>query len=448
MVKIEVINKSVECYNEDPVMLREEMTIMAGKAAGICYMSDDYLSNGIQNISNAIKRAKRTANTGHLSVFEHGHLSLLIHTSKMMAMLLNSLNFYSTSEKSARYTPMCPETDLEQQMFNKWKARFVSLIDTYYHGKYSETDIEKLAMENARYMISVFTPTILEYTAPYNRLVMTVQWLYDVANTVDELLEYSANNDDDRIYHQYEYFYSRLSKECKQLANELGKILGISKEDPLIVDRKNIGIEFIRTVGYINKLRNIVPKEELFKNAYENSKRDEYFGDIYASKYEASFAAVAQDERHRTTHINIDLTEVHESYIPKIIRGSAYEIEWKNDFETLISNKIMPQGTMLEVYESGRFEDFYLKCKERLCSRSQLEIMEITREQVVKFAQNYDILCYMNQKMLDSMIRQGNHVNYKKPETIIVESRCRFSDFSCVEPCKIQNDTINYYRNI
>ena len=39
---------------------------------------------------------------------------------KIIAMLLNSLGMYATSEKSARYTIMKPETELEETLYNKW----------------------------------------------------------------------------------------------------------------------------------------------------------------------------------------------------------------------------------------------------------------------------------------------------------------------------------------
>ena len=86
--------------------LRKDSMVFSGKAAGICYMPDDYLSNGIQNDETALKRALGNAKSGHYSVFEHSHISFLIETTKAMAMVLNSTKLYTTSEKSARYTKM------------------------------------------------------------------------------------------------------------------------------------------------------------------------------------------------------------------------------------------------------------------------------------------------------------------------------------------------------
>ena len=444
---VKVINKTVELNEyEDGKQIREDMTIIAGKAAGICYMPDDYLDKGIQDIEKAKKRANNTAKSGHFSVFEHGHISFLINTSKMMAMILNSTGLYSTSEKSARYTVMKPNTELEGLMYTKWKNRFIGLISAYYKSMYNDKDIEKLAMENARYMTSVFTPTLMEFTVPYNRAVMLPQWLNQLAVSIDLLMEQNIEDNHKSPYSDYAYFYNQIAMESRYLAEELSKAIGVSMEDPLLVDLKHIDIDFIRAAGYVSKLRSIC--EDNCFNAYDNSKRTEFYSDVYISNYKASFAEIAQAERHRTLHYTIDLPMELDCYVPKMLRGSAFEIEWRDDFKSLLKNRVVPQCTLVDITENGRFEDFFLKCKERLCSRAQLEIMEITRDQVVKFAMESNNLCIMNKKMLDSMIRQTPNVNYKKPETIIVESRCRFTDFVCKEPCKIANDTINYYRNI
>ena len=112
--------------------MNRELTILSGKAAGVCYMPDDYAENGIQDEVKALKRAAGNSESGHHSVYEHGQISFVIKTSKMMAMVLNSLGVYTTSEKSARYTKMQPETELELELYNKWKKKVQDLILSYY----------------------------------------------------------------------------------------------------------------------------------------------------------------------------------------------------------------------------------------------------------------------------------------------------------------------------
>ena len=442
-VKLIGITKQITQNELPELKVREEMQIFAGKAAGICYMPDDYFSKAFDDDEKSINRSKRNAVNGHYSVYEHGHINLIIKTSKIMAMILNSLNLYATSEKSGRYTAMKPETELEQEMYAKWKNVFVELITPFYEKYLTEKEIDKLAMENARYMISVFTPTVMEYTIPYNRAILTCGWLYELADTIETFVD-----EHPKVLpkiSKYDYFYDRVKDECNELADLISGQIGITKNDHILDDHKKIGIEFFRTFGALYKA-NMNGKESvdmLSKFKFDNDNINEYFGDVYTSRYKASFAELAQGERHRTLHYSMELPERLNPYIPKIIRGSAYEVEWTRDFDNLISNKIIPQGTLVDIVEQGRFVDFVLKCKERLCSRAQLEIMEITRDQLTRFTHYTGNLSYANRALLEGMIIRPKNGN----GDFVVKSRCNFPGYKCKEPCKVVNTNINYYRN-
>ena len=442
-VKLIGITKQITQDEMPELKVREEMQIFAGKAAGICYMPDDYFSKAFDDDEKSINRSKRNAVNGHYSVYEHGHINLIIQTSKIMAMILNSLNLYATSEKSGRYTVMKPETELEQEMYAKWKNVFVELITPFYEKYLTEKEIDKLAMENARYMISVFTPTVMEYTIPYNRAILTCGWLYELADTIEIFVD-----EHPKVLpkiSKYDYFYDRVKDECNELADLISGQIGITKNDHILDDHKKIGIEFFRTFGALYKA-NMNGKESvnmLSKFKFDNDNINEYFGDVYTSRYKASFAELAQGERHRTLHYSMELPERLNPYIPKIIRGSAYEVEWTRDFDKLISNKIIPQGTLVDIVEQGRFVDFVLKCKERLCSRAQLEIMEITRDQLTRFTHYTGNLSYANRALLEGMIIRPKNGN----GDVVVKSRCNFPGYKCKEPCKVVNTNINYYRN-
>ena len=298
-------------------------------------------------------------------------------------------------------------------------------------------------MENARYMISVFTPTVMEYTIPYNRAILTCGWLYELADTIETFVD-----EHPKVLpkiSKYDYFYDRVKDECNELADLISGQIGITKNDHILDDHKKIGIEFFRTFGALYKA-NMNGKESvnmLSKFKFDNDNINEYFGDVYTSRYKASFAELAQGERHRTLHYSMELPERLNPYIPKIIRGSAYEVEWTRDFHKLISNKIIPQGTLVDIVEQGRFVDFVLKCKERLCSRAQLEIMEITRDQLTRFTHYTGNLSYANRALLEGMIIRPKNGN----GDVVVKSRCNFPGYKCKEPCKVVNTNINYYRN-
>ncbi len=163
--------------HEDNNINDKEMYTFGGKVAGICYMQEDYFENKYDNDELAEKRAKFVANTGHHSVFDHSYITLKFSgIPKILAMLLNSTEYYTTSEKSARYTVMQPQSELETTMYEKWTAKFEELIIKKY-PKMDDKLISKLAIENARYMLSVYTPTTMAWTVSFRQLAYVVRWL-------------------------------------------------------------------------------------------------------------------------------------------------------------------------------------------------------------------------------------------------------------------------------
>lgn len=432
MSKVKLIGKTVETTDNENII--EETLIFSGKAAGICYMPDDYFEEGIQNIDNANKRAKNNIKSGHSSVFEHEHVNLIIHTSKMMAMTLNSLNLYSTSEKSGRYTVMKPETELEENLYTKWTEIFKNLISSYYTGDlaYTEKETEKLARENARYMLSAFVPTVFEYTVPFNRAVLTCIWLHDLAEKV--------NNPNFQNHYPNIFFYNRIAKEAVELADQIAEALKLGEYDNTLhrysnfplTDNKKIGITFFNDFNKYGK-HHYLDEDNLCEHS-------EYYGWVYNTQYVASLATIACAERHRTLHFKIqstftnDIDNTFDCYIPKIIRNTPFELEWRADFKSLTEKEIVPLATLFLVEESGRVEDFISKCKERCCARAQLEINDITNELILTY---YNALQESNtdfrvQQMISSMIE----FNTGKDIDMSVRPRCKFPDFTCSEGCK------------
>lgn len=456
-MKVELILRSFEKDNDnndyfEPEKLNEDMKIIAGKAAGICYMPDNYLDEGIQNKEAAIKRSCLNAKSGHYSVYEHGHVTFMIECSKAMAMVLNSTRLYSTSEKSARYTKMKPKTELEVELYNKWKNIFSDIIRAYYKDILTDKEVEKLAMENARYLTSVFTPTTMEFTVPFSRAILLCGWLDELANIIDlsDVAEsYNSYVKSELFYNNY---YKELAKEASEMANEMRKCIGICKDNPLLKDHKDIGINFFSLFSYIRTAL----KLKLFNNNYidyiefEKYDKKEYYGDVYCSKYKASFASIAQLQRHRTLNVSIYdmINQTIECYIPNMIKNTRYEEEWVNDFDKLLEEGVCPQATLMNVIETGSFEDFVLKCKERLCARAQLETAEIVRDQVYNFCKynnndNYhENLSYMNYVILLNMRK----MTCDSAKDIKVKTRCKFTGYICNEPCKF--DKSNYNRII
>ncbi|MBO5387998.1 MAG: FAD-dependent thymidylate synthase [Lachnospiraceae bacterium] len=428
-MRVQVIAKTEEVKDiSKKLELDRENTILAGKMAGICYMPDDYLDKAIQDDDAAIKKAKFTASNGHHSVYEHGHITFLFTgIPKILAMILNSINVYTTSEKSARYTLMKPETETEQLKYEKWKVKMQELILATYpdmdddilntrlckkfgidkitlvkdnkllvsdesfkllgsEGKLQDAyevlaDLKtsetlpsyKLAMENARYMLSVFTPTVMSWTVSYRELCYVVDYF-------DKLKDSLENMDGE--------FNKRLHNVVDEFLGELAPLV----DDRLVFENKKEYLRFLPVQHGIT--------EDIGST---------YFGDTYTSKYKASFAQVAQCQRHRTLRVRIifsgDKPNEYGYYIPEIVKEAGLKKEWLKDMYEV--GKYYPQGTLVQVVEQGLFEDFVLKCKERLCGRAQLEIMMMTEKLMWEFITHKDNLSEYNKKLLNSVTKDG-----------------------------------------
>lgn len=367
-----------------------ELVILGGKLAGICYMKDDYLSADVQNKEKALKRANMTSKSGHHSVFDHGYVTIqLTGIPKILAMILNSTQFYTTSEKSARYTVMKPETSLENEVYEKWSRILESKIKSVYKH-INDKDVSKLAQENARYLISVFTPTSMAYTTSYRQLNYIADWC--------DKLVVSLNNLNGN-------FNNRLKESTTELRDLIVGLLG--ERD--IYDNKDSSFDFmVHQVG-----ENI------------DGHRD-YIGNVYSIKYLTSLASLAQDERHRTINYKMlftgDRADEFGFYIPEIILDEPSLVhEWLKDIKSVAY--CYPQGTLVTVVEEGSASNFFLKCKERLCGRAQLEIMRNTVNNLKKFDELKYSLSSINREKINSMTQDG------------FVTKCGFKDFKCTEGC-------------
>ena len=458
----------------DTELINKELTVFSGKAAGVCYMPEDYAENGIQDADKALKRAEGNSKSGHHSVYEHGQISFVVKTSKMMAMVLNSLGVYTTSEKSARYTKMQPETELELELYNKWKGKVQSLILSRYPDtddallntrlckklgienkkivknniievssenidilgssekiilaadildelKNSETlPSYKLAQENARYMISVFTPTTMMYTVSFRQLHLVIDYLFKLEANCDNL------NDE---------FSKKLMIDARELRKAFEEQLGEKR----IYENKNQYIRFLEyqhkgdLVGIFNRKWKPVEENEKLREKFLKDGKKEVIGDSYTLVYTGSLAMLAQAQRHRTIRYTMYMKEVGEFgfYIPPIVADAGLTEEWCKDIESVAY--CIPQGTMVRITEQGIFEDLVLKCKERLCGRAQLEIALSTKHNLEKFTslEGLSKLSRLNINLLETIT-----VPFEDGKGFKVVPKCQFSDFTCTEGCQ------------
>ena len=371
-MKISVLGATKEKY----VLPKEDAIIFSGKAAGICYMPDtlDELFN--EEKEKTLKRANRTLISGHHSVFDHPTYNLALEDiPKILAMILNNEGMYTTSEKSARYTKM-KLADREKELYEKWIDIYCKEISKEYPN-INEKQVLKLAQENARYLISIFTPsTTMEYTVSLRQINYIMSWFEDFIDFAED---------------------TPFNKMLKPYLKEFNKQL------------QNLKVEGLNSSIKKRKL-------SLFD---DRKNRKEEFGENYCVTYKGTFAEFAQAQRHRTIDYKITIPDVNEYYIPLIIRENEnLSKEWIKDISSLYDK--YPQGLLVNINERGTVENFVLKTKERLCGAAQLEIMLQTKDILDKYIET---------------TRNTNTEVYEYLREFESGVRCKYKDWKCTSPC-------------
>lgn len=332
---------------------KETAIKLAGKIAGICYDKEGFSHLENEPEEKTMRRVNMTLNNGHHSVYDHISISFnLQNLPKILAMVLNNEHQYTTSEKSARYTPVVKQdgsiiTENEERLYNKWIDIFKIKIKLQYGNIYNDAKIQKLAQENARYLVTVFMPTQIIYTTSLRQINYIASWMQNYIENAD------MNNT----------FERKLSLSMQELLEGLADVNVL--EEGLLQNEK------YRNFSIFGK---------------DLNKKETHFGDVYSTLYKGSFAQLAQAHRHRTLDYQMEMLDKKEYFIPPIIADDKMLIdEWLGDMQ--IVKDVNPQGELIKISEVGKYEDFILKCKERLCSAAQLEIMLQTKKTLEKYKQ-------------------------------------------------------------
>ena len=396
MIKVDIAKAYFE--DEEGKLDLDSSLMLSGKFAGVCYDQEGYNHLKNEPVEKTRKRISLTKDNGHHSVYDHIYMSLNItNIPKILAMVLNNEKEYTTSEKSARYTPIKPGkdsviTEQEHKLYEKWMEIFKRKIKDMYGDIYDDNKIKKLAQENARYLVTVFMPTTMVYTVSLRQINYIVSWLQRYIAECDE------NKD----------FERKLAAAMQEFISELERLNIL--DAGLLTNDKNRSIS-------------------LFGKNLENKK--DYYGDVYATIYKGSFASLAQAQRHRTLDYKMELMEDKEFFVPPILVGDEELMqEWLNDISSVAN--VYPNGELVMIYERGTYENFILKCKERLCSAAQLEIMRQTKETLESY---YDGLKDNHDPLAEDMERYTHG------------ARCTFPDYKCSSPCGFK-EGINLTRKI
>jgi len=377
----------------------------SGSMASICYLNSNYFDPKYTDDKKALARFERVASTGHHSISDHAFVTVLFENiPKMTAMILNSVGFYNTSEKSGRYTVMNGDEETHKkyfknyELYEKWKEIFNDAIATYaekWNIPINDKLREKLTLENARYVLSVFAPTTtMAYTTSLRMWSYIRQWCKSYIGVWDDG---GASLDLKRTP-----FNSKLLDCITELYNTITEARLYSE---CIVEQKGWKFRFLAK-----------------QTCYDIDKAKEHYDDVYLIKYRSSFADLAQQQRHRTLHhyMCFEGTSNPQFYVPKILQYSEPVIqEWKNDLDKV--KETYPIATMVDVVETGDICDFMSKCDERLCGRVQLETFETIKNNLFRFTRHWDKSNYMLGQ-LKRHFRDG-------------ELQMKCNNIHCNEPC-------------
>ena len=366
--------KIIGSTNVGYILPKDEALKFAGKSAGICYLPHNTEKLFSESEEKTIKRAENTLKSGHHSVYSHSVYNFVLEgIPKILAMILNNEKMYNTSEKSARYTKM-ESTGIEKELYEEWIEIYKEKIKEKYTD-FDEKKVLKLAQENARGIISVFTPaTTMEYTTDFRQINYIIHWAEDFIENAENTL-----------------FNQKLKEVLKDFIDQMPDII-------------------------IPEL-NSKTKNRTF-SLFAKRDRKEEFGENYSTNYEVSFSELAQAQRHRTIYYEMQIKDKASYYVPKIIQNTDLETKWIKDLSSLENN--FPQAMLVKVNERGTVENFILKCQERICGAAQLEIMNQTKD------------------TLDKYIEKTKNTNKDVYEYLLPYSkgaRCTFPGFKCTAPC-------------
>lgn len=132
----------------------DSLKIHCGINAGISQCRETFLDSNVQDKEKAMKRFNATVKKGHMSIADHAMVEVVFeNASRMMAMVMNSLRFHATTEKSGRYTEMKGDDAAQCALYGKWNAIFKKrILELYpdYNDVFLRQQLEKRGFDTER----------------------------------------------------------------------------------------------------------------------------------------------------------------------------------------------------------------------------------------------------------------------------------------------------------
>jgi len=339
---------------EDGTFDMEKALVDSGINAGICYAEEGFEAILDEPSKKSRERAIGTLARGHHSVFEHVNVTLYIKDiPKILAMVINNEKNYATSERSLRYTSVRDSneiTECEKMLYKKWTEIFKIKIRDMYGNELSEKRIERLAKENARYLVTIFVPTEMIYTVNLRQLNYIASWMQEYIKNVSKK--------------DSSCFEERLAMSMQEFLDELERL----------------------KLLHPNLMTN--EKKRSF-SLFNDADLEENYGPLqYSLNYQGTLSQLAHIQRHRTLKYSMKFLDDKEFYVPEILKDDQVLVEeWLSDCFSL-GDSITPQGQLVLINEHGDISDFLLKCTERLCANAQKEVRDQTSESLDKLSRH------------------------------------------------------------
>lgn len=305
---------------------------------------------------------------------------------RILTMILNGEHKYSSSisvtdENFMENINNIAVSSNEKKLYQKWVKIFKNSIEKQY--SFSDNKKQKLAQDNANYLITVFTPINISCVTSLRQINYIASWMLRYVNTHNH-----SSND----------FEKKLCCSMVSFINELCDLNVI--DDGLFKNETKKSLS-------------------LFGITLDNPFN--YYGEIYSTNYKGSFLQLAEAQKHKAIDYQIELTNDKEYFIPPIIANEkTLTDEWLGDMITI--KNITPQGEMIKINEMGKYDDFILKCNDELCTMSQLEIMLQTKDTLLKYKK---------------FLEKSNSILAKNIANYCQGARCTFPGRVCSHDCKL-----------
>lgn len=410
-----------------------------GVKAAVCYKKpvdnipitqEDIRNN--ESDATLIIRALNTIFNDHTTPSEHQTISLeLIGIPKILCMILNNEHQYTADERSLRYTEVEQNkyiTPLESNLYKKWVLKFEKIItDKMYdfYLKYNKNEkmakiaIHKIAQENARYMVSVFMPTTTTYTVPFIQLNKILCYMQNIIDNpqddfekaiVPSLIEFKNLCINKNVALTKNSVYELISENDDVKSDVLTKypFIACYKGDNSLIYKNNKAVD-LSLFANRNKFSGI-------------NSENEYGYNISYNNYE-SLACIAQEHRHRTIDLEIQIPNEFNFFIPPILEfDNSLKTEWISDFSQLMG--LYPQGQLVKVNRLMSVKNMLkFVSQERACDMAQLEIEKVYTNDIIP-------------TVYHELLKQNKNDLAETVKPYVKKLRCQYPGYHCPNPCR------------